>query len=155
MSFVFSSCLINTFRFAPCKELKNPIEVEFCNLPKYDSSKLLKVRCSYSGVDEYWGLIGFNCKEDSLDYGVHLDYDFDNYPLRNNLSNYFFNKRIKILYKNGKNKAELELIGNFYKAESFEPGEGFGHLGLQKYNFAAKYIRVIRITKKIKNKKSL
>ena len=52
-------------------------EIDFCDLSKYEG-KTVKITCSYSGVDAYWGLGSLpnkKCKQDlSIELNVNKDH---------------------------------------------------------------------------------
>ena len=141
-----NSCLINRFRFDDSNKANKPIKTEFCKLIEFDSSKLVKVRAIYSGVDEYWGL------ESTQKCEINNDVDFDfnnNTSIRNGINAYFLGKRLKKLYHNYmKYSVELEITGYFER----DLQNGFGHLGHNKYQLNAKRVRIVRFIKKQKPK---
>jgi hypothetical protein len=138
-----NACYINRFKFDSSHNLKHPINTEFCKLTQFDSSNLVKVRCYYSGVDEYWGL--FSDEECTINHKVEFYFD-DEGSKRNAINAYFLGRRLRKIYRNyDKYVVEFELTGYFNKSNDVY---GFGHLGHNKYEFSAKRVRVVKYIQK-------
>ncbi|HEY0054789.1 MAG TPA: hypothetical protein VGB63_05490 [Pedobacter sp.] len=112
--------------------------VELCDLPKYIGQKVY-LKCSYSGVEEYWSLNSIknkNCDQELLvdldfvaeyddmprKYRRKLDYVHDNYPIAN---------------------LQIEAFG------VFETDQGhYGHLGSNTSRFLVSEIKGMKIVNK-------
>ncbi len=139
-----NACLFNRFKFAPNKELKKPLAIEFCELPQYDSAKLVKVRAIFSGVEEYWSLCSPNSKQCPINGKVDFSYD-DEESVKNAINAHFLGKRLRKLHNNySKYEVELDITGQFQT----DTINGFGHLGTNKYNLNAKKVKVVKYLRK-------
>ena len=145
----FNSCLISRFKFDSCSNLKNPIKTEFCNLPQFDSTQLVKVKAIFSGVEEYWGLHYKQACE--INQQVNFYFDDENSKM-NTINAYLLNRRLRKLYNDySRYTVEIEIIGNFQS--NFQTG--FGHLGIHKFQLNAKKVRIIRFINEENRKNDL
>ncbi|MBO9573454.1 MAG: hypothetical protein J7497_14790, partial [Chitinophagaceae bacterium] len=98
--------------------------VDFCDLPNY-AGKKVRVTCSYSGIEEYWGLGRIKKGKCEKEYLVNLGIiDYEKVPKR-------FQKKFTAVANSYWNSyLMLTMIG------TFETGrDGYGHLGSNNAQF--------------------
>jgi len=112
--------------------------VDLCDLPKYQNQEVY-LKCTYSGVDEYWSLGSLKSNRCSNEMKVELDFrdDYDSIPAKtkkalNTVYNSYWNSYLKI-----------EAKGVYETGDK----DGYGHLGTNKSRFVVSKVVKIEVVR--------